>query len=146
MKWQKRRLPSLAVTQYLEKSYAKRFLPNFSMKMTSEVYPSCCNSRGAEHFHIRTINECVVFPDISPQAPTHILVVPKKPIVQLSQAEDSDAALLGHLLLVAKKCAQEAGLPKGYRIVINDGPDGGQSVYHIHIHVLGGRMMAWPPG
>ncbi|KAK2921686.1 histidine triad nucleotide-binding protein 1 [Channa argus] len=89
---------------------------------------------------------CVAFPDVSPQAPTHILVVPKKPIVQLSQAEEGDAALLGHLLLVAKKCAQDAGLSKGYRIVINDGPDGGQSVYHIHVHILGGRMMGWPPG
>lgn len=90
--------------------------------------------------------QCVAFPDISPQAPTHILVVPKKPIVQLSKAQDSDAALLGHMMIVAKKCAQDAGLTKGYRIVINDGPDGGQSVYHIHIHVLGGRMMSWPPG
>ncbi|XP_013887738.1 adenosine 5'-monophosphoramidase HINT1 [Austrofundulus limnaeus] len=89
---------------------------------------------------------CVAFPDITPQAPTHILVVPKKPIVQLSQAEDSDAALLGHMLIVAKKCAQDAGLSKGYRIVINDGPEGGQSVYHIHIHILGGRTMGWPPG
>ncbi|KAL3050577.1 hypothetical protein OYC64_012577 [Pagothenia borchgrevinki] len=89
---------------------------------------------------------CIAFPDVSPQAPTHILVIPKKPIVQLSQAEDSDAALLGHLMLVAKKCAKEAGLTKGYRIVVNDGPDGGQSVYHIHIHVLGGRPLAWPPG
>ncbi|CAI5654608.1 adenosine 5'-monophosphoramidase HINT1 [Oreochromis niloticus] len=91
-------------------------------------------------------DQCVAFPDISPQAPTHILVVPKKPIVQLSQAEDDDAALLGHMLIVAKKCAQDAGLSKGYRIIINDGPDGGQSVYHIHIHVLGGRSMGWPPG
>ncbi|XP_004570155.1 adenosine 5'-monophosphoramidase HINT1 [Maylandia zebra] len=91
-------------------------------------------------------DQCVAFPDVSPQAPTHILVVPKKPIVQLSQAEDDDAALLGHMLIVAKKCAQDAGLSKGYRIIINDGPDGGQSVYHIHIHVLGGRSMGWPPG
>merc|ERR1712035_303411 len=83
-------------------------------------------------------DQCVAFPDIAPQAPTHILVVPKKPIVQLSQAEESDAALLGHLLIVAKKCAQEAGRSKGYRIVINDGPDGGQSVYHVHVHGLGG--------
>uniref|UniRef100_A0A1A8MGV3 Histidine triad nucleotide binding protein 1 n=3 Tax=Nothobranchius TaxID=28779 RepID=A0A1A8MGV3_9TELE len=89
---------------------------------------------------------CVAFPDIAPQAPTHILVVPKKPIVQLSQAEDSDAALLGHMLIVAKKCARDAGLTKGYRIVINDGPDGGQSVYHVHIHILGGRILGWPPG
>ncbi|KAK5599499.1 histidine triad nucleotide-binding protein 1 [Girardinichthys multiradiatus] len=91
-------------------------------------------------------DQCVAFPDIAPQAPTHILVVPKKPIVQLSQAEESDAALLGHMLIVAKKLAEEAGLSKGYRIIINDGPDGGQSVYHIHIHVLGGRTMGWPPG
>ncbi|MED6244593.1 Histidine triad nucleotide-binding protein 1 [Ataeniobius toweri] len=91
-------------------------------------------------------DQCVAFPDIAPQAPTHILVVPKKPIVQLSQAEESDAALLGHMLIVAKKLAEEAGLSKGYRVIINDGPDGGQSVYHIHIHVLGGRTMGWPPG
>ncbi|XP_034464047.1 histidine triad nucleotide-binding protein 1 [Hippoglossus hippoglossus] len=90
--------------------------------------------------------QCVAFPDISPQAPTHILVVPKKPIVQLAQAEETDAALLGHLLIVAKKCAHDAGLSNGYRIVINDGCDGGQSVYHIHVHVLGGRTMKWPPG
>ncbi|XP_037535518.1 histidine triad nucleotide-binding protein 1 [Nematolebias whitei] len=89
---------------------------------------------------------CVAFHDVAPQAPTHILVVPKKTIVQLSQAEDDDAALLGHMLIVAKKCAQDAGLSKGYRIVINDGPDGGQSVYHVHIHILGGRIMGWPPG
>ncbi|XP_041803769.1 histidine triad nucleotide-binding protein 1 [Chelmon rostratus] len=91
-------------------------------------------------------DQSVAFHDVSPQAPTHILVVPKKPIIQLSKAEDSDAALLGHLMIVAKKCAQDAGLTKGYRIVVNDGPDGGQSVYHIHIHVLGGRTMNWPPG
>ncbi|XP_040034665.1 adenosine 5'-monophosphoramidase HINT1 [Gasterosteus aculeatus] len=91
-------------------------------------------------------DKCVAFPDISPQAPTHILVVPKKPIIQLSKAEDGDAELLGHMMIVAKKCAQDAGLSSGYRIVVNDGPDGGQSVYHIHIHVLGGRVMKWPPG
>ncbi|KAM8851711.1 adenosine 5'-monophosphoramidase HINT1 [Synchiropus picturatus] len=89
---------------------------------------------------------CVAFRDVSPQAPTHILVVPRKPVVGLSKAEDCDAALLGHLLIVAKKCAEKAGLADGYRIVINDGPNGGQSVYHIHIHVLGGRQMQWPPG
>ncbi|KAM8739253.1 histidine triad nucleotide-binding protein 1 [Acanthopagrus latus] len=89
---------------------------------------------------------CVAFNDVSPQAPIHILVVPKKPIAQLSLAEEGDAALLGHLMLVAKKCAKDAGLSEGYRIVINDGKHGGQSVYHIHIHVLGGRQMGWPPG
>ncbi|KAG7272903.1 hypothetical protein CRUP_009405, partial [Coryphaenoides rupestris] len=76
------------------------------------------------------------FPDIAAQAPTHFLVVPKKPISQLSQAEDCDAALLGHLMLVAKKCAAQMGLTNGYRVVVNDGPEGAQSVYHIHLHVL----------
>ncbi|XP_030011996.1 adenosine 5'-monophosphoramidase HINT1 [Sphaeramia orbicularis] len=89
---------------------------------------------------------CVAFNDVAPQAPTHILVVPKKPIVQLSKAEEGDAALLGHLMIVAKKCAEQAGLTRGYRVVVNDGADGGQSVYHIHLHVLGGRQMQWPPG
>ncbi|XP_076016582.1 adenosine 5'-monophosphoramidase HINT1 [Genypterus blacodes] len=91
-------------------------------------------------------DKCIAFPDISPQAPTHILVVPKKPIVQLSKAEEGDAALLGHLMMVAKKCAEQAGLSEGYRIVINDGADGGQTVFHLHVHVLGGRQLGWPPG
>ncbi|KAH1169161.1 histidine triad nucleotide-binding protein 1 [Mauremys mutica] len=90
--------------------------------------------------------QCLAFHDISPQAPTHFLVVPKKPIVQLSEAEDSDESLLGHLIIVGKKCAAELGLTKGYRMVVNEGPDGGQSVYHIHLHVLGGRQLGWPPG
>ncbi|XP_032651345.1 adenosine 5'-monophosphoramidase HINT1 [Chelonoidis abingdonii] len=90
--------------------------------------------------------QCLAFHDISPQAPTHFLVVPKKPIVQLSEAEDSDESLLGHLMIVGKKCAAELGLTKGYRMVLNEGPDGGQSVYHIHLHVLGGRQLGWPPG
>ncbi|CAL8348359.1 unnamed protein product [Boreogadus saida] len=90
--------------------------------------------------------QCIAFPDIAAQAPTHFLVVPKKPITQLSQAEDGDAALLGHLMLVAKKCAAQLGLAKGFRVVLNDGPDGAQSVYHIHLHVMGGRQMSWPPG
>ncbi|CAM2114406.1 adenosine 5'-monophosphoramidase HINT1 [Caretta caretta] len=89
---------------------------------------------------------CLAFHDISPQAPTHFLVVPKKPIVQLSEAEDSDESLLGHLMIVGKKCAAELGLTKGYRMVVNEGPDGGQSVYHVHLHVLGGRQLGWPPG
>ncbi|KAG6936269.1 histidine triad nucleotide binding protein 1 [Chelydra serpentina] len=90
--------------------------------------------------------QCLAFHDISPQAPTHFLVVPKKPIVKLSEAEDSDESLLGHLMIVGKKCAAELGLTKGYRMVVNEGPDGGQSVYHVHLHVLGGRQLGWPPG
>ncbi|KAM3863312.1 adenosine 5'-monophosphoramidase HINT1 [Diretmus argenteus] len=91
-------------------------------------------------------DQCLAFPDIAAQAPTHFLVIPKKPIVQLSKAEEGDAALLGHLMIVAKKLAEQQGLSDGYRVVVNDGPNGGQSVYHIHVHVLGGRQMGWPPG
>ncbi|GFX51549.1 histidine triad nucleotide-binding protein 1 [Trichonephila clavipes] len=91
-------------------------------------------------------DKCVAFQDVNPQAPVHILVVPRKPIVQLSAAEEGDAELIGHLLLVAKKVAKEKGLANGFRIVINDGPEGGQSVYHLHVHVLGGRSLRWPPG
>uniref|UniRef100_A0A9L0QYP7 Histidine triad nucleotide binding protein 1 n=1 Tax=Equus caballus TaxID=9796 RepID=A0A9L0QYP7_HORSE len=90
--------------------------------------------------------ECLAFHDISPQAPTHFLVIPKKHISQISVAEDDDESLLGHLMIVGKKCAADLGLKKGYRMVVNEGSDGGQSVYHVHLHVLGGRQMNWPPG
>ncbi|XP_046570821.1 adenosine 5'-monophosphoramidase HINT1-like [Haliotis rubra] len=89
---------------------------------------------------------CVVFNDISAQAPVHFLVVPVKPIVRLAEAEDSDKEILGHLLLVAKKVAADQGLTEGYRVIINDGQHGGQSVYHLHVHVLGQRQLGWPPG
>ncbi|XP_056647377.1 adenosine 5'-monophosphoramidase HINT1-like [Diorhabda sublineata] len=91
-------------------------------------------------------NLCIAFDDINPQAPVHFLVIPKKFIPQLSKAEDEDEAILGHLLIVAKKIAQNRNLKNGFRIVINDGPIGAQSVYHIHVHVLSGRQMQWPPG
>ncbi|XP_054253392.1 adenosine 5'-monophosphoramidase HINT1 [Indicator indicator] len=90
--------------------------------------------------------QCLAFHDISPQAPTHFLVIPKKPIVRLSEAEDSDESLLGHLMIVGKKCAANLGLTNGFRMVVNEGPEGGQSVYHVHLHVLGGRQLGWPPG
>lgn len=88
----------------------------------------------------------LAFKDVNPQAPVHILVIPKKPIPKLSDAESEDHALLGHLLLTAKRVAEQVGLANGYRIVINTGADGGQSVYHLHLHILGGRQMTWPPG
>jgi len=91
-------------------------------------------------------DQCLAFHDVTPQAPKHFLVIPKKPIEQLSKAEESDAALLGHLMLVARKCAEDVGLNNGFRLVVNDGRDGSQSVYHLHIHVLGGRQLGWPPG
>ncbi|XP_012303301.1 adenosine 5'-monophosphoramidase HINT1 isoform X2 [Aotus nancymaae] len=92
------------------------------------------------------LQQCLAFHDISPQAPTHFLVIPKKHIAQISAAEDDDESLLGHLMIVGKKCAADLGLNKGYRMVVNEGSDGGQSVYHVHLHVLGGRQMHWPPG
>ncbi len=88
----------------------------------------------------------LAFKDITPQAPVHILVIPKKPLPQLSAAESEDHALMGHLLLTAKRVAEQVGLDNGYRLVINNGPDGGQTVYHLHLHILGGRPMQWPPG
>nr|XP_015195672.1 PREDICTED: uncharacterized HIT-like protein Synpcc7942_1390 isoform X1 [Lepisosteus oculatus] len=90
--------------------------------------------------------KCLAFRDISPQAPVHFLVIPRTPIPRISEAKDDEAQLLGHLLVVAKKVAAKEGLREGYRVVINDGKHGAQSVYHLHIHVLGGRQMSWPPG
>jgi histidine triad (HIT) family protein len=84
--------------------------------------------------------------DISPQAPVHILVIPKKPLPRLGAGSEDDQALLGHLLLVARKLAQSEKLSEGYRVVINNGPHGGESVPHLHVHLLGGRQMSWPPG
>ena len=90
--------------------------------------------------------EVVAFRDLSPQAPTHVLVIPKRHVSSLNDMVDADARLLGSMMLVAKKVALAAGLASGYRIVTNLGPDGGQSVAHFHLHVLGGRPMSWPPG
>uniref|UniRef100_A0A3B4GI04 Uncharacterized HIT-like protein Synpcc7942_1390 n=1 Tax=Pundamilia nyererei TaxID=303518 RepID=A0A3B4GI04_9CICH len=90
--------------------------------------------------------KCLAFRDISPQAPVHFLVIPRIPIPRISEAKDDDAELLGHLLVVAKNVAKQESLTEGYRVVINDGKHGAQSVYHLHIHVLGGRQMKWPPG
>ncbi|HEX8147753.1 MAG TPA: histidine triad nucleotide-binding protein [Pyrinomonadaceae bacterium] len=89
----------------------------------------------------------VVFRDINPQAPTHALVIPRAHVASLNEAGEADEALLGHLLLVAARVAREEGLAEsGYRTVINTGAGAGQSVFHIHIHLIGGRRLAWPPG
>jgi histidine triad (HIT) family protein len=88
----------------------------------------------------------LAFRDIHPQAPVHILVIPKKPIAKLADAESGDRALMGHLLLTVKRVAEQLGLSNGYRVVINTGNDGGQTVDHLHLHILGGRHMNWPPG
>lgn len=89
---------------------------------------------------------CLAFKDIAPQAPVHILVIPKKPLPSLAEAESQDHALMGHLLLTAKRVAEQVQLSNGYRIVINTKADGGQTVDHLHLHILGGRSMTWPPG
>ena len=90
---------------------------------------------------------CLAFRDINPQAPVHFLVIPKNRdgLTQLSKARDDQKALLGHLMYVAQQLGQKE-CPEGFRVTINDGKDGAQSVYHLHLHVMGGRQMAWPPG
>jgi histidine triad (HIT) family protein len=91
-------------------------------------------------------DRCLAFHDVAPQAPTHVLVIPKKPIPSLADLEPADEALVGHLILVATQLAAKLGLGDGYRLVVNCGRDGGQSVDHLHVHLLGGRAMRWPPG
>ncbi|MCA9567423.1 MAG: histidine triad nucleotide-binding protein [Alphaproteobacteria bacterium] len=92
-------------------------------------------------------DRCLAFRDVNPVAPTHVLVIPKKPIVGLGTADADDAALLGHLMWVAAEVARSEGIAAGgYRVVTNFGANGGQSVDHLHLHVLGGRAMRWPPG
>ena len=89
----------------------------------------------------------LAFRDIQPQAPTHIVIVPKQPIPRIAEATADDQKLLGHLLLKAAEVAAKLGLDKtGYRLVINNGADGGETVPHLHCHILGGRHLAWPPG
>jgi histidine triad (HIT) family protein len=87
------------------------------------------------------------FHDINPQAPTHVLIIPKKPIPRIAEAKTEDQQVLGHLLLKAAEIADKLGLKKrGYRLVFNNGPDAGEAVPHLHCHILGGRRMHWPPG
>lgn len=84
--------------------------------------------------------------DINPQAPVHLLVIPKKPLARVALAQAGDEALLGHLLMAAAQLARDLDLGQGYRLVINNGPHGGESVPHLHVHLLGGRQLGWPPG
>ncbi len=92
-------------------------------------------------------DQCLAFRDIDPQAPTHLLLVPKRPIPRLGATENTDCELLGHLLVKAAELARMIGLAEGgFRIVINSGPNGGETVPHLHLHILGGRPLAWPPG
>jgi histidine triad (HIT) family protein len=91
-------------------------------------------------------DELVAFRDISPQAPVHILLIPRKHVASINEAADEDRALLGRMLLTARDLATKEGVSDGYRLVNNCGASAGQSVFHIHLHLLGGRPMGWPPG
>ena len=91
--------------------------------------------------------QCLAFRDVSPQAPTHVLVIPRKEIASVAEIADEDQALIGHLYLVIRNVAKQLGLAEsGYRVVVNCGQDGGQAVNHLHFHLLGGRPLSWPPG
>lgn len=90
-------------------------------------------------------DQCLAFRDVNPAAPTHILVIPKREIAQLDHMSAEDAPLMGHLMYVATLVAKQENLP-GYRLVVNVGAKGGQSVFHLHLHVIGGRSLSWPPG
>lgn len=91
-------------------------------------------------------DSCLAFRDINPQATTHILVIPKKEIASVADLATDDAALVGHLFLVIQQLAKQEGLASGYRVVTNCGPDAGQTVPHLHFHLIGGRPLGWPPG
>lgn len=90
-------------------------------------------------------DRCLAFRDVNPQAPVHVLVIPREPLASLADATDEHEALLGHLLLMAAKVARQEGL-SGWRAVINSGAEAGQTVFHLHVHVIGGRPLQWPPG
>ncbi len=89
---------------------------------------------------------CFAFRDINPQAPTHILIVPRKPIPTLDDIAETDEQIVGHLFRVASRLAKQEKLGNGYRTVFNCGEDAGQTVFHIHLHLMGGRTLSWPPG
>ncbi len=95
---------------------------------------------------IREDDQAVAFRDINSQAPTHILIIPKKHIPTLAEASEQEGDLLGHLLLMARQVAEYQNLADGYRVVINNGVAAGQTVFHIHLHLMGGRAFEWPPG
>jgi histidine triad (HIT) family protein len=91
-------------------------------------------------------DQCLAFEDIHPQAPTHLIVIPKKPIPTVNDVEPADEPMIGHLFTVIRTIAERQGLGGGYRVVTNCGPDAGQEVMHIHFHLLAGRKFTWPPG
>ncbi|RJS93992.1 histidine triad nucleotide-binding protein [Salinisphaera sp. Q1T1-3] len=113
--------------------------------MSDTIFSKIIN-REIEADIVHEDDRCLAFRDIAPQAPLHVLVIPKKPIDMLVNATDDDEALLGHLMLVARRIARDEGYGDAFRLVMNNGAAVGQSVFHIHLHVLGGREFDWPPG
>lgn len=91
-------------------------------------------------------DQCLAFRDINPQAPMHILLIPKQPLPRLCDATTDDQAMLGHLMCIAPKVAAQEGYEEAFRMVVNNGADAGQTVFHLHLHLLGGRVLTWPPG
>lgn len=91
-------------------------------------------------------DQCLAFRDVNPQAPTHVLLIPKKEIARLADADAEDQSVLGHLMLVAGKVARKLGVGDAFRLVVNNGADAGQSVFHLHLHIIAGRPFSWPPG
>lgn len=91
-------------------------------------------------------DRCLAFRDINPQAPTHVLLIPKQEIPKLADAVEGDQAMLGHLMLAAGKVARQLGVGDAFRLVVNNGADAGQTVFHLHLHILAGRSLHWPPG
>ncbi len=115
--------------------------------MTSDTLFSKIAKREIPADIVHETDRALAFRDIAPQAPVHVLVVPKTIIPRIAEASPEQAELLGHLLLVARDVAAKLGLDAtGYRLVINNGSDGGETVPHLHVHLLGGRPLAWPPG
>ncbi len=114
--------------------------------MTKTLFEKICDREiPADIIHEDEL--CVCFRDISPQAPVHLLLVPRKPIPRIAEAADEDRDLIGHLFLTAGRIAREQGIAEnGFRLVVNNGPDGGEAVPHLHIHILAGRRLEWPPG
>ena len=91
-------------------------------------------------------DQCLAFRDVNPQAPTHVLLIPKKEIARLSDATEEDRALLGHLMVAAGNIARDLGVENAFRLVVNNGAEAGQSVFHLHLHIIAGRKLTWPPG
>jgi histidine triad (HIT) family protein len=125
------------------------FVKSESRVTNHEVMPTIFEKIIAKEIPAKIIwedDDAIAFHDVNPQAPVHVLIVPKKVIPRLADASEKDGAVLGKLLLAARDVAKELDLGSGYRVVINNGPDAGESVPHLHVHLLGKRALAWPPG